>query len=93
MRISHASRKRKKNRRKAVSSTRGPVEASLKAQSAVLDKDSPNTDCTMESKPTIYYVLLMWQYIYGREGEKSRLQVLFRLQVFTQIKNECERDK
>jgi hypothetical protein len=30
-------------------------------------------------------------YLWKREGEKWRLQVLFRLQVFTQIKNECER--
>jgi hypothetical protein len=27
-------------------------------------------------------VALMWQHIYGREGEKPRLQVLFRLQVY-----------
>ena len=56
-------------------------------------KGSPNPDSTIESKPPIYCVLLMWQYIYGREREKSRLQALFKLQVFTQIMNECERDK
>ena len=32
-------------------------------------------------------------YLWKKEGDKSRLQVLFRLQMFTQIKNECERDE
>ena len=33
---------------------------------------SPNPDSTMESKPSIYCVLLMLQYIYGREGERNQ---------------------
>ena len=35
-------------------------------------RDSPNPDSTMESKPSIYYVLLMWQYIYGRDRERNQ---------------------
>ena len=35
-------------------------------------KGSPNLDSTMESKPPIYCVLLMWQYIYGRERKRNQ---------------------
>ena len=35
-------------------------------------KGSPNPDSTMESKPLIYCVLLMWQYIYERERERNQ---------------------
>ena len=38
----------------------------------VAAKDSPNPDSTMESKTPIYYVLLMWYYIYGRERERNQ---------------------
>ena len=37
-----------------------------------LVKGSPNPDSTMESKPPIYRVLLMLQYIYGRERETNQ---------------------
>ena len=33
---------------------------------------SLNPDSTMESKPPIYCVLLMWQYIYERERERNQ---------------------
>ena len=36
------------------------------------NKGSPNSDSTMESKPPIYCILLMWQYIYGRERERNQ---------------------
>ena len=35
-------------------------------------KGSPDPDSTMESKPSIYCVLLMCQYIYGRERERNQ---------------------
>jgi len=35
-------------------------------------KRSPNPDSVMESKPHIYCVLLMWQYIYRRERERNQ---------------------
>ena len=35
-------------------------------------KGSPNPDSTMESKPPIYCVLLIWQYIYERERERNQ---------------------
>ena len=35
-------------------------------------KGSPNPDSTIESKPPIYCVLLMWHYIYRRERERNQ---------------------
>ena len=38
----------------------------------MLPQGSTNPDSIIESKPPIYYVLLMWQYIYGRERERNQ---------------------